>query len=165
MAERVAVYPGSFDPPTYGHVDLIERAVRIFDRLIVAVACNDAKDAFFAVEERVEMLQVVTKDLPTVTVTSFRGLTADFARRHNAVALVRGLRVLSDFEFELTMAITNQRLNPAIDTVCLMPSEKHMLLSSRIVREVAQFGGDISDFVCPEVERRLRKRLASADPT
>ncbi|MBN2308349.1 MAG: pantetheine-phosphate adenylyltransferase [Candidatus Hydrogenedentes bacterium] len=159
MAERIAVYPGSFDPPTYGHLDLVARALKIFDRLIVAVARNNEKSAFFTVEERVEMLRATTEGIAKVEVTSFGGLTADFAREVNAVALVRGLRVLSDFEFELTMAITNQKLNPQIDTVALMPSEPYLFLSSRIVREIARFGGDLSDMVPPEVAERLRAKF------
>ncbi|MBI4556664.1 MAG: pantetheine-phosphate adenylyltransferase [Candidatus Hydrogenedentes bacterium] len=159
MPERIAVYPGSFDPPTYGHLDLIERATRMFDQLIVGVARNDEKSCLFTADERVEMLKLVTEGLPGVEVTSFEGLTADFARTRRAVALVRGLRVISDFEFELTMAITNEKLNPEIDTVCLMPSERYLLLSSRLVREVARFGGDVSLFVPPEVEALLRVKL------
>jgi len=158
--ERVAIYPGSFDPPTYGHLDLVERAARLFDHLIVAVARNNAKAAAFSVEERIDMLKEITKDIPRVEVTSFEGLTAEFARARNVQALVRGLRAISDFEFEMSMAITNQKLNPDVDTVCLMPSERHMFLSSRVVREVARFGGDLSDFVPPEIEGRLRDKLA-----
>jgi len=157
--ERVAVYPGSFDPPTNGHLDLIRRAVKIFDHLIVAVARNSEKSALFTVDERLDMLQRITSGLPAVEVTSFTGLTADFARARKAIALVRGLRVVSDFEFEITMAINNRKLNPRIDTVCLMPSERYLLLSSRIVREVAQFGGDVSEYVPPIVEEALRAKL------
>ncbi len=159
MSERVAVYPGSFDPPTLGHLDLIERATQIFDRLIVAVARNDAKNAFFSVDERIEMLRETTTQLPSVEVTSFTGLTAAFARERGAIALVRGLRVMSDFEFEITMAINNRKLSPQIDTVCLMPSERYLLLSSRLVREVALYGGDISEYVPACVAEHLRKKL------
>jgi pantetheine-phosphate adenylyltransferase len=159
MANRIAVYPGSFDPPTYGHIDLIERAAKIFDTLIVAVARNSDKAGLFTVEERIEMLTYIARDNPNVEVTSFHGLTAEFARQRNAIALVRGLRVVSDFEYEITMAIANQKLNPTIDTVCLMPSESYLLLSSRIVREIAQFGGSLKDFVPEDVERRLIQKL------
>lgn len=158
MTKRVAVYPGSFDPLTNGHLDLIERATKIFDRLIVAVARNDEKSAFFSVDERVAMLQEIAGAIPGVTVTSFKGLTADFARDVDAVALVRGLRVVSDFEFEMTMAIANQKLNPNIDTVCLMPSEPYLFLSSRLVREIAKYGGDLGEFVPALVAERLRER-------
>jgi len=161
MAERVAIYPGSFDPPTYGHLDLIERASKIFDKLIVAVARNNEKSCTFTVAERIEMLEEITRAVPNVEVESFLGLTADFARERSAVALVRGLRVVSDFEYEITIAVANQKLNPNIDTVCLMPSERFLLLSSRIVREIAQFGGNLSEFVHPEIEERLRQKLLS----
>ncbi len=160
MPERIAVYPGSFDPPTLGHLDLIQRAVKIFDRLIVAVAINDSKHALFSVDERVGMLEKITADIQRVEVASFNGLTAEFASRQNAIALVRGLRALSDFEFELSMAITNQKLNPDIDTVCMMPSEPYLFLSSRAVREVTRFGGDTSMFLPPEIERQVRERLS-----
>jgi pantetheine-phosphate adenylyltransferase len=156
---RTAVYAGSFDPPTNGHLDLIERACRMFDRIIVGVALNEAKTALFSVEERIDMLRTITKDMPKVEVTSFRGLTVAFAEESGAVALVRGLRVVSDFEFELTMAVTNQKLYPNIDTVCLMPSEQNLLLSSRLVKEIAHFGGDISHFVPAEVMARLERKL------
>jgi pantetheine-phosphate adenylyltransferase len=156
---RVALYPGSFDPPTFGHLDLIQRASRMFYKLIVAVADNDAKSCMFSVDERVAMLSQVTADLKNVEITRFTGLTADFARKIGAVAVVRGLRVISDFEFELTMAITNRRLNPEIDTVCLMPSEPYLFLSSRLVKEVARHDGDVSMFVPPEVIPALMQRL------
>ncbi|MBX7257384.1 MAG: pantetheine-phosphate adenylyltransferase [Candidatus Hydrogenedentes bacterium] len=159
MSNRVAVYPGSFDPATYGHLDLIERAAKIFDSLIVAVARNSEKTGLFTVDERIEMLSSITKHLPNVKVTSFTGLTAEFAKNCDAIALVRGLRVVSDFEYEITMAIANQKLNPRIDTVCLLPSERFLLLSSRIVREIALFGGHLEEFVPPEVQRRLQLKL------
>jgi len=159
MPERVAVYAGSFDPPTNGHLDLIERAARIFHRLIVAVALNESKTSLFTVDERIEMLREITRDLKTVEVDSFSGLTVEFARRRGAVALVRGLRVVSDFELELTMAVANQKLSPGIDTVCLMPSEQNLLLSSRLVKEIATFGGNISAFVPPVVQARLEAKL------
>jgi pantetheine-phosphate adenylyltransferase len=162
MAERTAVYPGSFDPPTNGHLDLVERASRMFDHLIVAVARNNAKQCLFSVEERVGMLKAITGHVPRVEVASFEGLTAEYARQREAVALVRGLRVLSDFEFEMSIAITNSKLNPSIDTVCFMPSEQYIMLSSRVVREVARYGGDISEFVPPVVATRLREKMAGA---
>lgn len=159
MSERIAIYPGSFDPPTLGHLDLIQRAARIFDRVIVAVAINDSKQALFTPEERVEMLEEITKTIPHVEATWFNGLTAEFAREHKACALVRGLRALSDFEFELSMAITNQKLYCEVDTVCMMPSEPYLFLSSRTVKEVARFGGDTSHFLTPFVEKRLIAKL------
>ncbi|HIJ66452.1 MAG TPA: pantetheine-phosphate adenylyltransferase [Candidatus Hydrogenedentes bacterium] len=161
MPDRTAIYPGSFDPPTNGHLDLIGRAARIFDRLVVAVATNESKDCLFTVEERKTILEAIAKDIPGVTVTSFDGLSAEFAEEHGAVALVRGLRAISDFEFELSMAVMNKRINPEIETVCLMPSEPYMFLSSRVVKEVAFYGGDISGFVPHEVELALRKKLGT----
>ncbi len=162
MRERAAVYPGSFDPPTNGHLDLIQRASTLFDTLIVAVATNTEKQGLFTVEERLEMLRSISADLPNVEVTSFVGLTAEFARTCNAVAVVRGLRVMSDFEFELTMAITNQKLNPSLETVCLMPNEPHLFLSSRIVREIARFDGDLSGLVPPQIEAAIRERCRNS---
>ncbi|HRK35108.1 MAG TPA: pantetheine-phosphate adenylyltransferase [Candidatus Hydrogenedentes bacterium] len=159
MAKRIGIYPGSFDPPTYGHIDLIGRAAKIFDTLIVAVARNADKKGLFTVEERIDMLRSISAEYANVEVTSFTGLTAEFARTRKATALVRGLRVVSDFEYEITMAIANQKLNPQIDTVCLMPSEKFLLLSSRIVREIAIFGGDLHEFVPPDIEKRIKKKL------
>ena len=161
MPDRIAIYPGSFDPPTLGHLDLIQRAVRMFDHLVVAVAVNDTKNPLFTAEERVEMLTEMTRDMPHVEVAFFGGLTADFARERGAVALVRGLRALSDFEFEMSMAIMNQKLHPGVDTVCLMPSEPYLFLSSRTVKEVTRFGGDTSHFLTPEVAARLRRKFAT----
>jgi pantetheine-phosphate adenylyltransferase len=161
MPERIAIYPGSFDPPTLGHLDLIERARKIFDRVIVAVAINEAKTGLFPVEERMEMLRELVHRLDGVEVDHFRGLTVDFARRRGAIALIRGLRVVSDFEFELTMAINNHKLNPEVDTISLMPSEPYLFLSSRLVKEIAGFGGSVSHYVTPEVERRLLAKLGT----
>jgi pantetheine-phosphate adenylyltransferase len=160
MTERVAIYPGSFDPPTLGHFDLIQRAVKMFDRVIVAIATNPDKNSLFPVEERAEMLQELVKDYPTVSIDFYHGLTVEFARRQGAIAILRGLRVISDFEFELTMAINNHKLNPEVDSVLLMPSEQYLFLSSRLVREIAMFGGNVSHFVTPEVEARLVKKFA-----
>lgn len=162
MPDSVAVYPGSFDPPTFGHLDLIRRAHKIFAHLVVAVASNRAKDSLFSVEEREDMLRAITSDLEGVEIASFSGLTADFARERKAIAIVRGLRAISDFEYEHSMAVTNQKLNPDVDTVCLMPSESFLFLSSRIVKEIAQFGGDVSCFVPPLVAERLRAKWPEA---
>lgn len=159
MSERIAIYPGSFDPPTLGHFDLIQRASKLFDRLIVAVARNDAKQTLFSVPERVEMLAGLVDGLENVSIDFFHGLTVDFARSKGAVALIRGLRVMSDFEFELTMAISNHKLNPEVDTVALMPSEPFLFLSSRLVREIATFGGSVSNYLTPDIEARLLAKL------
>lgn len=159
MPERIAIYPGSFDPPTLGHLDLIERAVKIFDHVIIAVAKNDQKSELFTVDERMEMLREMVTHVRGVTIDNFHGLTVDFAKEKGAVALIRGLRVVSDFEFELTMAINNHKLAPEIDTVNLMPSEPYLFLSSRLVKEIAAFGGSLGHFVSPSVERRLQDKF------
>lgn len=162
MSDRIAVYPGSFDPPTLGHLDLIQRASRIFDHVIVAIAVNEAKQGLFATDERVDMLRDLVRDLNNVSIDHFHGLTVEFARAKGAIALIRGLRVVSDFEFELTMAINNHKLDPGIETISLMPSEPYLFLSSRLVKEIASFGGSVSHYVTPEVEECLSKKLATA---
>lgn len=159
MPERVALYAGSFDPPTLGHLDLIQRASSMFDKVVVGVARNDQKTGLFTVSERVDMLSEMIADIPNTSVANFSGLTVKFAREIGACALIRGLRVVSDFEFELTMAINNHKLNSAVDTVCLMPSEPYLFLSSRLVREIAGFGGSVSHYVTPEVQQRLIDKL------
>lgn len=159
MTERSAIYPGSFDPPTLGHMDLIERAVNIFDHVIIAVAKNNEKSSLFTVEERMDMLREMAAHVPRISIETFHGLTVEFARQKGAVALIRGLRVVSDFEFELTMAINNHKLAPEIDTVNLMPSEPYLFLSSRLVKEIAAFGGSLSHFVSPSVEKRLHEKF------
>ena len=164
MNERVALYAGSFDPPTLGHLDLIQRAAKIFDRLIVGVASNEQKDGLFSAEERVEMIEEMTANIGNVSVSTFYGLTVEYARSQGAIALIRGLRVISDFEFELSMAINNQKLNPEVDTVCLMPSEPYLFLSSRQVKEIVHFGGRVSHYVTPAVEARLFKKMAGKAP-
>ncbi len=164
MTERIAIYPGSFDPPTNGHLDLIQRACRIFDKVIVAVAYNNEKESLFSVQERVQMLEAITKDLPMASVSSFGGLTAEFARQQGAVALIRGLRAVSDFEFELMMALTNQSLNPEVDTVCMMPSEPYLFTSSRIIKQIARLGGDISKVAPPEVIKKLQEKFGISNP-
>ena len=160
-----AVYPGSFDPATYGHLDIIKRASISFDRVIVGVLHNSAKSPLFSVEERVKMLEEVTKDIPNVEVKSFAGLTVDFAKECGANAVVRGLRAITDFEYELQIAQLNRVMDTSIDTVFLTTSLEYAYLSSSIVKEVAAYGGDISNFVTPyvadEVHKRLRERQGS----
>lgn len=151
---RIAVYPGSFDPPTFGHADLIGRARRIFDELVVAVGANFSKNHLFAYEERVDMLKEITADMPNVRVEAFSGLLVDFARTAGASVLVRGLRALSDFENEFQMALANRSL-ANIETVFLMTSSEHMFVSSSIVKEVASLGGDVSGMVPGLVCSRL----------
>lgn len=159
MSDRTAVYPGSFDPPTFGHLDIIERAAKVFDVLIVAVIRNAEKNSLFSADERIEMLREMTAGLASVEVIHFSGLTVDLARERNAVALVRGLRAVSDFEYELTMAATNRKMNPDCDTVSFMPAEQYMFISSRLVKEIAQLGGEVGQFVPETVVNRLKEKL------
>ena len=156
---KCAVYPGSFDPVTLGHMDIIKRASSLFDRLIIAVLNNRAKTPLFSVEERVKMLEEVTKDLPNVEVKSFGGMTVDFARECGANALVRGLRAITDFEYELQIGQLNRVMDPDIDTVFLTTNLKYAYLSSSSVKEVAAYGGDISHFVTPYVENEVHNKL------
>lgn len=156
---KCAVYPGSFDPVTLGHMDIIKRASSLFDQLIIAVLNNRAKTPLFSVEERVKMLEEVTKDLPNVEVKSFGGMTVDFARECGANALVRGLRAITDFEYELQIAQLNRVMDPDIDTVFLTTNLKYAYLSSSSVKEVAAYGGDISHFVTPYVENEVHNKL------
>lgn len=154
-----AVYPGSFDPVTNGHLDIIERAAVLFDEVIVAVARNRAKTALFTVAERLEMLGAVTRQLVNVRVDAFEGLTVHYAREQGAQVIIRGLRVLSDFENEMMMALMNRNQEPTIDTVFLMTSKDNAFLSSSAVKELATLGGDVSALVPPEVVERLAARV------
>ncbi len=163
MSKRIAVYPGSFDPPTLGHLDLIRRAAALFDGVIVAVAHNaDKPGGLFSIDERMEMIREMVDGMPGVQVSHFTGLTVDFARRHKAMAVIRGLRVMSDFEFELTMAINNHKLNPEVETVCLMSNEPYLFISSRLVKQIAALGGPVDSYVNPRVEQRLREKIAES---
>ena len=158
MLKRKAIYPGSFDPITNGHLDVLQRAVGLFDELVVAVARDNAKTSLFSVEERVALIQEVV-NIPNVRVVPFDGLLVDFAAREGAVALVRGLRAVSDFEFEFQLALMNRKLSPTQETVFLMPREELTYISSRIVKEIARLGGNVDLFVPPTVARALRARL------
>ena len=154
-----AIYPGSFDPVTLGHIDIIRRSAELFDHLIIAVLNNSAKKPLFTVEERVHMLKEVTKDIPNTEVLSFGGLTVEFARECGAHALVRGLRAVTDFEYELQLAQLNRVIAPEIDTVFLTTNLKYAYLSSSSVKEVAAYGGDISSFLTPYVEERVHEKF------
>jgi len=158
-AKIVALYPGSFDPITNGHLDLIARGARLVDRLIVAILRNEAKAPLFSVEERVEMLEEVVKPYPNVEIGSFEGLLVDYAAARGANMILRGIRAISDYEYELQMALMNRRLGPDIETVFLMASEAHSFLSSKLVKEVLRLGGKITGLVPPSIEGKLRKRL------
>ena len=154
-----AVYPGSFDPVTLGHLDIIERTAQIMDRVVVGVLINRKKTPLFSVEERVNMLKSVTAHLPNVEVKAFDGLTIDFARENGAKAIVRGLRAITDFEYELQLAQTNRVMAPEIDTLFLTTGLKYTYLSSSMVKEIAAYGGDISAFLAPEVARRVEEKM------
>jgi pantetheine-phosphate adenylyltransferase len=154
-----AIYPGTFDPPTNGHLDLITRGARIFSHLTVAILINPVKNPLFTVEERVEMLTEATAPLHNVNVATFDGLMVDFARRQGAAAVLRGIRAISDYEHEFQMALMNRRLAPEIETVFLQPAGRYSFVSSRMVKEVFSFGGDVSGLVPPNVLKRLRQRI------
>ena len=156
---KKAVYPGSFDPVTLGHIDVIERASKLFDHLTIAVLKNISKTPLFTVEERVEMLKEVTKHIPNVEIKTFGGLTVDFAKECEAAAMVRGLRAVTDFEYELQIAQLNRILNQDVDTVFLITDLKYAYLSSSSVKEVAAYGGDISQFVTPYVEEKVKHKF------
>ncbi|MCL5288669.1 MAG: pantetheine-phosphate adenylyltransferase [Acidobacteria bacterium] len=159
MKQVLAIYPGSFDPVTNGHLDLIERGSKLFDRLVVAVLQNLEKDPLFSVPERVEMLREVTRPWANVEVDVFDGLLVEYARRRKAQALLRGIRAISDYEYELQMAMMNRKMEPNIETVFMMPSVKYSYLSSRLVREVARLHGPLKDLVPPLVEERIRAKV------
>jgi len=160
VAEIIAIYPGSFDPITNGHLDLIERASKLFDRLIVALLRNLEKDALFSLQEREEMLVESLRHLPNVSVDSFDGLLVDYARRKGAQVILRGIRAVSDYEYELQMALMNRQLEPGVETVFMLPGEAYSYLSSRLVKEVARLGGSVKGLVPPQVEKRIRAKVA-----
>jgi len=157
-----ALYPGTFDPPTNGHIDLIQRGAKLFDRLTVAILNNPLKDPLFTVEERVEMLKESTAMLANVSVATFGGLMVEFARQQGASAVLRGIRAISDYEYEFQMALMNRRLAPEIETVFLQPAGRYSFVSSRMLKEVFAFGGDVSGLVPPNVLKRLRSRIATS---
>jgi pantetheine-phosphate adenylyltransferase len=158
VTARLGLYPGSFDPVHNGHVDLVQRAARLASRLLVTIADNPAKQRLFTVEERLDFLRDATGNLPNVEVTSFSGLLVDLARARGATVIFRGLRAISDFEYEFQMALMNRRLESKIETVFLMPSVDHTYLSSRLVKEVSRLGGDVTDLVPPRVAEALASR-------
>jgi pantetheine-phosphate adenylyltransferase len=153
-----AIYPGSFDPTTNGHLDVIARAARIFDHLVVAVLNNSEKSALFSVPERVEMLSESVQHIDNVSVATFNGLMVDFARQQQAQAVVRGIRAISDYEYEFQMALMNRRLAPELETVFMMPAEKYSYVSSRLIKEVFSLGGSVDGLVPPKIVERLRER-------
>ena len=157
--KRTAIYPGSFDPLTNGHLDVIQRAARLFDRVIVAVAKNDSKHPLFTLAERTALVKKAVAGLPNVDTDSFDGLLVEYVAAKQARAIVRGLRAVSDFEFEFQLALMNRKLDEQIETIFMMPKDTYTFLSSRIVKEIARLGGDVSPFVPPNVQVALKKKL------
>ncbi len=158
---RIAIYPGSFDPMTNGHLDVVQRAAKLFDRVIVAVAKNEGKHPLFTQAERVVLVSKAVADLPNVTADSFDGLLVEYVAAKKARAIVRGLRAVSDFEFEFQLALMNRKLDENIETIFMMPKDTYTFLSSRIVKEIARLGGDVTQFVPPNVQTALKKKLKS----
>ena len=162
MRERIAIYPGTFDPITNGHIDVVERATKLFSKVIILVARNSSKTPLFSGDERVAMIREVFQKRRDVEVDTFDGLLVDYARRKKATVIIRGLRAISDLEYEFQMALTNRKLDSEIDTIFLVPHERFTYLNSTIVREVARLGGDVSDFVPKSVRRGLVLKLKNA---
>jgi pantetheine-phosphate adenylyltransferase len=158
-----ALYPGTFDPPTNGHIDLIQRGARLFDQLIVAILVNPVKNPLFTVEERVEMLKEATGSISNVRIATFNGLMVEFARQRGVSAVLRGIRAISDYEYEFQMALMNRRLAPEIETVFLQPAGRYSFVSSRMVKEVFSLGGDVTGLLPPNVLKRLRARLPNGN--
>ena len=159
-ARRVALFPASFDPVTNGHLDIARRALRLFDEVILAVAMNVAKSGTFSLEDRLDMLRSVVSEEPALRVTSFEGLTVDYAREVGAVAIIRGVRAMSDFEYEFEMALMNKHLYADVETLFMMPSQQYFYVSSSRLKELTRFGREVDEFVPPLVAKRLRERFA-----
>src|SRR5574341_157850 len=158
--KRIAVYPGTFDPVTNGHIDLVERSLRIFDEVIVGIAANPKKQPLFSLDERISMFKYATSRFKHLVIEGFDGLLVDYIKRKEAVATIRGLRAVSDFEYEMQMALMNRRLDSMIETVFMMPSEEYSFITATIVKEVASYGGDVSSLVPKVVVERLKKKFA-----
>jgi pantetheine-phosphate adenylyltransferase len=156
---RTVIYPGSFDPFTHGHLDIVQRAARLFDQVIVAVAVNDTKSPLFSQKERLEFVRLSTQELANVTVDMFDGLLVEYVERRGGQAVIRGLRAVSDFEFEFQLALMNRKLNERVETIFMMPKDTYTFLSSRIVKEIARLGGDVQTFVPPQVVTALQRKL------
>ncbi|MCF7886750.1 MAG: pantetheine-phosphate adenylyltransferase [Candidatus Marinimicrobia bacterium] len=158
---KIAIYPGSFDPITNGHLDILKRGAKIFDKVVIAIADNMRKESYFSVEKRLELIEGCTTDLDNVEIDRFKGLLVDYAKKVKASVIIRGLRQVSDFEYEFQMALMNRQLNDNIDTIFLMPHEKYTYLSSSVVREITKLNGDISRFVPENVLKELRNKYGS----
>ena len=158
--QKIAVYPGTFDPVTNGHADLVRRAMHVFDKVVVGIASSPQKEPVFSLQERVDLANVVFADNKNIEVCGFSGLLVDFARNQNAVAVLRGLRAVSDFEFEFQLASMNRHLDPTLESIFLTPAEQFSFISSSLVREVVSLGGDVSQFVHPDVEQALKSKLS-----
>lgn len=162
MPNHTALYPGTFDVLSYGHLDIIKRTAAIFDKVIIAVAKNIDKSPIFSVEERIEMIEEATQGINNIIkICSFSGLTVDFAKENGVKVVIRGLRAVSDFEYELQLSMMNKNLNPDVETLFLAPSEQYSFLSSKLIKEIARFGGDIKEFVPPNVEKQTVEKLKS----
>lgn len=161
--KKIAIYPGTFDPVTYGHIDIIKRAIKIFDLVIIAVVHNPQKEVLFSVKERIQMLKVATKGIARITIESFSGLLVNYAKRKKTRVMIRGLRMISDFEYEFQMALTNRRLAPEIETIYMMPNESYCYLSSKLIKEAASLGAKLRDFVPAFVEKKLHENLHRSD--
>lgn len=159
LSSKIAIYPGSFDPVTYGHIDIIDRASKVFDKLIIAVAHNTEKVTLFTVQERLEMLKRATRHLKNIAIDDFNGLTVDYARNHKSKVIIRGIRMISDFEYEFQLALMNRNLSKNIETIFMMPSESSLYISSKLIKEAAALGADVKrfvpDFVAKEIEKRI----------
>jgi pantetheine-phosphate adenylyltransferase len=162
LNKGIAIYPGSFDPPTNGHLDLIQRGSKIFEELVVAILRNTEKSPMFSVAERLAMLRELTADLKNVRIDTFNGLMVEYAKSMNAICILRGIRAISDYEYELQMALMNRKLEPTLETVFMMPADKYSYVSSRLVREVAQVGGPVKGLVPEVVDQKLREKLDPA---
>jgi len=162
LNKGIAIYPGSFDPPTNGHLDLIQRGSKMFEELVVAVLRNSEKSPMFSLAERLEMLRQITSDLSNVRIDTFDGLMVEYAKSIDAMCVLRGIRAISDYEYELQMALMNRKLEPSLETVFMMPAVKYSYVSSRLVREVAQAGGPVSELVPEAVEQKVREKLDPA---
>lgn len=162
--KKIGIYPGTFDPITYGHIDIIKRSLTVFDKVIVAVAPNPQKAPLFDVRDRVSMIHEATRGIKNLQVEQFEGLLVEFARRQGGIAIVRGLRAVSDFEYELQIALMNRKLDTSMETVFMMPSQEYTYLTSSIVKAVASYGGEIKDFVPETVSKKLKEKLRKGNP-